>query len=200
LKEKEGFNNSIGFFLMIIFGLSIVISFIVLDDRLSGVFNRIKISPVKPVQYIIGTGIFGLVLCLAEVLIYCGFIRIAGYNIGFNLGLLVFMMVLFSLFTVCFAIAIALSLKTKGALTAANTGFSTIGCILGGAYFPLDLAPKSLQNLAKILPQYWFMDTFRTIQADKAANIAPNIIILILFTLLTFLIGAVLFSQNSKSN
>lgn len=200
LKEKEGFNNSIGFFLMIVFGLSIVISFIVLDDRLSGVFNRIKITPVKPVQYIIGTGIFGLVLCLTEVLIYCGFIRIAGYNIGFNLWLLVFMMVLFSLFTICFAIAIALSLKSKGALAAANTGFSTIGCILGGAYFPLDLAPKSLQNLAKILPQYWFMDTFRTIQSNPAGNISPNIIILVLFTLLTFLIGAVLFSQNYKSN
>jgi ABC-2 type transport system permease protein len=200
LKEKEGFNNSIGFFLMIIFGLSIVISFIVLEDRLSGVFSRIKITPVKPVQYIIGTGIFGLVLCLLEVLIYCGFIRIAGYNIGFNLWLLVFMMVLFSLFTICFAIAIALSLKSKSALAAASMGFSTIGCILGGAYFPLDLAPKSLQNLAKILPQYWFMDTFRTVQADPAANIAPNIMILILFTLLTFLIGAVLFSQNYKSN
>ncbi len=200
LRQKEGFSNSIGFFLMLVFGLSIVISFIVLDDRVLGVFRRVRISPVKPVQYILGTGIFGLGLCLIEVLIYCGYIGIADYHIGFNLGLLVFLMTLFSLFTTCFAIAIALALRTKGAITAVSIGFSTIGCILGGAYFPLDFAPKSLQNLAKILPQYWFMDILRTVQADNTANITPNIIILVLFTLLTFLIGAVLFSQNYKSN
>ncbi len=198
LKEKEGFNNSIGFYLMLVFGLSIILSFIVLEDRISGVFNRVKITPVKPVQYILGTGIFGIIICLLEIIIYCGYILMTGMDIGFSLGLLVLMMVLFSLFTVCFAIVIALALKTKTAVGAVSMAFSTIGCILGGAYFPLDLAPQSLQNLAKILPQYWFMDTFRMIQLDNTANVLPNIIILALFTLLTFLIGAVLFSQNYK--
>ena len=199
MKEKEGFSNSIGFYLMLVFGLSIIISFLVVEDHLSGVFQRVKISPVKPVQYILGTGIFGMLVCMIELVIYCGYIWIAGYDIGFPLGLLVFMMFLFSLFTVCFAIAIALWVKSKAAVGAASMGFSTIGCILGGAYFPLDLAPQSLQNLAKILPQYWFMETFRALQIDQNAKVWPNIIILALFTLLTFLIGAVMFSQNNKN-
>ena len=200
MKGKEGFINSIGFYLMLVFGLSIILSFIVVEDYLSGVFQRVKISPVRPVQYIIGTGIFGMIICLIELVIYCGYIWIADIDIGFSLGLLVFMMFLFSLFTVCFAIAVALWVKSKATVGAISMGFSTIGCILGGAYFSLDMAPQRLQSLARVLPQYWFMETFKALQKDQTANVWPNIIILSLFTLLTFLIGAVLFSQNHKNN
>jgi len=198
--EQGGFINSIGFFLMFIFYISVFVSFMVLDDRLNGVFNRIQITPVKPVQYIIGTGVFGLFLCIIEVGIYYGYIRIKDVNTGVPFWTLVLVMTMFSLFTVCFSLVMALAIKSKNAITSIIIGFSTIGCILGGAYFPISMAPKSLQNLARILPQFWFMDTFRKFQADSNADIYPNIAILFLFTVLTFLIGAVLFSQKSKNS
>lgn len=200
IAEKGGFINSIGFFLMIIFSISTFLSFMVLDDRLSGVFNRIQITPVKPVQYIIGSGIFGLFVCFLEIGIYCGYIVLNDIAIGVPLWTLVLFMSLFSLFTVCFSLLIALALKSKNAIMSVVIGFATIGCILGGAYFPISMAPKSLQNLARILPQFWFMDAFRKLQVDLTANIYPNIAILTLFTVLVFLIGAVLFSQNSKNS
>ena len=46
MKQSLGFINSIGFYLMIIFALSIVLGYMVLDDRLSGVFHRIQATPV----------------------------------------------------------------------------------------------------------------------------------------------------------
>ncbi len=195
-----GFINSIGFYLMFIFSICILLSYMALDDRLSGVFSRIQITPVMPIQYIIGSGIFGYVICLIQISIYCTYIYIADIKIGVPIWLLIFMMCLFSLFTVCFSLAIALAMKSKNSITSIIIGFSSVGCILGGAYFPIDMAPKSLQNLAKVLPQYWFMDTFRRIQTDITANISPNIIILILYMVLSLLIGAVLFSQNYKNN
>ncbi|MBH1940989.1 ABC transporter permease [Mobilitalea sibirica] len=200
MKDRGGFENSIGFYMMFIFGLGVFISFIVLDDRISGVFNRIKITPVKPVHYIIGSGLFGVFICLIEVVIYCGYILLKDIHIGFPVSLLFLMMSLYSLFTVCFCLVIALSLKSKNAAISVIIGFSTVANILGGAYFTLDLAPVSLQNLARILPQFWFMDTFRILLADPVANIYPNIIILSLFTILAFLLGAVLFSQNNRSS
>jgi hypothetical protein len=54
--------------------------------------------------------------------------------------------------------------------------------------------------MARVLPQYWFMDAFRRIQADPLANIYPNVIIISLFIILSFLIGAVLFSQQYKNS
>jgi ABC-2 type transport system permease protein len=197
--NETGFINSIGFYLMFIFSISILLSFMVLDDRLSGVYNRIQVTPVKPVQYIIGTGIFGLFLCFVQIGIYCGYIEVMNIETGVPMGVIVLLMLLFSIFTVCFSLAVAVVLKSKNAMSSMVIGFSTVGCILGGSYFPIDLAPKSLQNLARVLPQYWFMDAFRSLQSDITANIYPNLTILSLFSILSLLIGAVLFSQNYKN-
>jgi ABC-2 type transport system permease protein len=203
-KEKitgeGGFINSIGFFLMFIFSISVFVAFMVLEDRFSGVYSRIQVTPVKPIQYIFGTGIFGIVLCMIQIGLFSMYIDILDVETGIPIGIIILMMTLFSLFTICFSLSISLALKSKNAITSIIIGFSTIGCILGGAYFSLDMAPKSLQNLARILPQYWFMDAFRRIQADVHANIYPNIIIMSLFIILSFLVGAVLFSQNYKNS
>ncbi len=200
IKQREGFINSVGFYLMIVFGLGMFLAFMILEDRLNGVFKRIQITPVKPAQYILGSGLFGIFLCMIEVLIFCGFILVSGMKIGLPIWILGSNMLLFSLFTVLFSMALALGLRSKGALTAAIIGFCTVGAILGGAYFPLELAPKNLQNMARVLPQYWFMDTFRLLQADPRANYIPNFIILGLFTSLAFLLGAVLFTRNYKNS
>jgi len=200
IADQGGFLQSIGFFMMFIFAISLVLTYMIQDDRLSGVFQRIQVTPVKPIQYIIGSALFGIFVCFVMVSIYCGYIKIMDINTGMPFALVVTIMSLFSLFTVGFSLAIALFFQTKNAVTSIVIGFSTIGCILGGAYFPLEMSPPSLQNLARILPQFWFMDTCRSLQANANANVLPNLIVLSLFTVLTYLIGAVLFSQHYKNN
>jgi ABC-2 type transport system permease protein len=197
---ESGFINSVGFFLMFIFTISVILAFMVVEDKLKGVFNRIQITPVKSVQYIIGSGVFGMVLSIITVGLFVLFIFVMDIKTGIPLGTIFFMLLQFSLFTVCFSLLIAMATRSKNAVTAIIIGFSTIGCILGGAYFSLDMAPDSLQKMARVLPQYWFMDAFRRIQADPLANIYPNVIIITLFIILAFLIGAVLFSQQYKNS
>lgn len=200
LANRMGFINSIGFYLMFVFTASVVLSFIVVEDRIKGLYNRIQVTPVKPLHYIVGTGVFGLFLCLLQIGIYCGYIYFMKLDIGVPIHLLIGLMSLFSLFTISFSIAVAVILKSKNTMTSIIIGFSTVGCILGGAYFPIDMAPKTLQNLARVLPQYWFMDALRSLQMDIKANIFSNITILALYALLSLLIGAVLFAQNYKTN
>lgn len=197
-KQSEGFIYSIGFYLMIIFGLSLIIAFMLVDDRSSGVFHRIQATPVKPIEYIIGSGIFGLLLCGVQIGLYTLFVVIMKLHIGVPIWSLVLMMGLYALFTICFTLAISLAFPSKNAVSSILIGFSTFGCIIGGAYFPLDMAPESLQKFSKIVPQYWFMDALRNLQNDITANITPNIIVISLYSILFLLIGAVLFAQNYK--
>lgn len=197
-KSKEGFHNTVGFFLMIIFALGMVLSFMISNDRSNGIYNRITITPVKPAQYIAGNAIFGLILSLIMVVIYCGYISLADIYIGFPVYKLFLLMILFSLFVTCFIIDASLLIRSKNGLSAFIMGFCTVGAILGGAYFPIDMAPENLQNLARILPQFWFMDTVRKLMYDPSTNVSSNILVLVLFTVLSFLVGAVLFSQNYK--
>ena len=197
---KFGFISTIGFFLMIIFAISIVFDFIIVDDRLKGLYNRVQIAPVKPLHYILGTGLFGLILCFIMVFIFCGYVAYSDIKTGVPLSSLIIIMSLFSVFTICFSLAVAVVLLSKNAMTSIVIGFSTIGCILGGAYFPIDMAPKAMQNISRILPQFWFMDAFRSLQLDVHANINPHIIILSLFTLLFLLLGAVSYAGHYKSS
>lgn len=197
-KQREGFGVSIGFFLMIVFPLGMLLSFMIIEDRLNGIYSRITITPVKPIQYIAGNSLFGFMLLMLEVVLYCGFIAIKNIDIGFPVYKLFLLMLLLAFFVTCFILDISILVRSKNGVTTLVMGFSTVGAILGGAYFPLDLAPASLQNLARILPQFWFMDSIRKLMNDPVADITPNIIILVLFTVLAFLIGAVLFSQNYK--
>jgi len=197
-REKEGFRNTIGFYLMTAFALAMVVSYIIVDDRRTCIYDRIALTPVKSGQYIAGNSIFGLFLLLVETLIYCGYMAVMNINIGFPVYKLFLLLLMFSFFVTCFVIDVSLIVKSKNGLTAIIMSFNTIGTILGGAFFTLDLAPKNLQNLAKILPQYWITDALYKLMDDAGADIGSNVIILVLFTMLAFLIGAVLFSQNYK--
>ena len=197
-KQKEGFRNTIGFFLMIIFALGIILSFMIIDDRANGIYNRITISPVRPVQYILGNSMFGFILSFIMVTIYCSYIFFSEINIGFPIYKLFLLMNLLAFFVVCFIIGVSIIIRSKSGVSALIMGYSTIGAILGGAYFPIDLAPENLQNMARLSPQYWFMDSIYKLMDNPMADISSNVIILILFSVLAFLIGAVVFSQNYK--
>ncbi len=200
LRHKSGFIIAIGFFLMFVFIISYVIANLLDDDRISGVFRRIQLTPVKPAHYLVGSGIFGAVLCGLEIALFILYIQMNELKIGVSVWVVILLMSLFSVFTICLSMAVALATKSKEAILAAIIGFSTVGCILGGAYFPIDMAPKTLQNIARIMPQYWFMDALRRLQEDSHAVIYPNIIILCLFILLAFLTGAVAFAQDYKKS
>ena len=108
-------------------------------------------------------------------------------------------MMLLSFFIICFVVDASLLIMSKSGVLSLIMGYSTLGAILGGAYFPIDFAPESFQSMAKVLPQFWFMDTVRKLLDNPLADVTYNVVILCLFSILAFLIGAVLFSQNYKN-
>lgn len=197
-RQKEGFRNTIGFFLQIVFALGLIFSFMIIDDRKNGVYNRITVTPVKPVHYIAGNSIFGFILLMTEVLIYCAYIAIMDIDNGFPVYKLLCLMLLLSLFVTCFVVGASILIKSKSGMMVLIMAYSTIGSILGGGYFLIEMAPEKLQKLARILPQFWFMDALNKLMDNADANISSNIIIMALFTVLAFLLGAVMFSQNYK--
>lgn len=207
IEKEEGetsgrlsFINSIGFYLNFVFINCIFIIFFIFDDRVSKVFHRIQVAPIAPVKYLIGNGLFGFLVCLIEILIFCGYLYITKSPIGVPLGIVILVMSLLSVFSVCFSLAVALLVKSKNSIISIIITYSTIGSILGGAYFQIETAPKQLQVMARIFPQFWFMDTFRKLQSNFEGAIYLNIVVLSLFAILSLLLGAVIFQQNYKNS
>lgn len=198
-KVKQGFIYSLGFFIMLASSCGLFVAFIVFDDRKNGVFRRIQATPVKPVQYIIGTSVFGVIVGWMMVGIICGFLTIWNISTGIPMGIMLYMMMAFIVINVLVSLFIGLCFDNKGGVAMAIAIFSCMFSLLGGAYFPIDVAPSTLQNIAKLTPQYWLIQGFKDIQADPQADIRANMIVLALFILLFALMSGVRFVQRTAS-
>ncbi len=190
---------SIGFFSMLIFGIGLALAYSIIDDRLLGVYNRIQSSPIKPYQYLTGNIIFGILLCFLTIFTYSGMLMITGFKIGISFTVFNLLLVLYSILSIGFSIMAGMLLKSKNSIMALIIGTTTLGCILGGSWFPLDFSPKPLQTLAKITPQYWFMDALRKLSDNPDAKITLHILALVLFAMLFFLIALYSFTSRNKS-
>lgn len=202
-REKDGaqtgLSQAAGFFTMMLMILSLCIAFVVLEDRQSGVFSRIQIAPVKSGNYIIGTSLFAIASCLLIIMIFCSFLWLGHYPIGVPIVYLVVFMSLFAIFMIGLALAAALFLHTKNAVMSFIIIFGSVGPILGGAYFPVDMSPELIQRLSKITPHYWMMQGIKDLMEKPDTDIRVNIVILALFAILSFLITAVKFVQKQES-
>ena len=195
----DSFVPSMGFYVMFGFFFSISIAFMVFDDRSSGIFQRIQSTPVTSVQYITGSTLFGVINGLLIIGLFFAYLFLSKTEIGVPYGSSILLMALMMLFMVGFALMLALLLKSKSAVLTVIFAYSTIASLIGGAWFPIEFGPDSLQKLAKITPNYWFMDAFNKMQENSGASIVSNIVVLVLFIVLVYLVSAIRFTQNKNA-
>ena len=102
----------------------------------------------------------------------------------------------YALFIIAFSLVMGLYLPSKNSILAAIVGTSTITCLLGGAYFPLDTAPEFMQNAARFTPQFWFMDVVRNLQGGLEINWEFNLLIILMFAFLCFILSGIRFASS----
>jgi len=197
--QASGFIQGMGFFLFFGSTFGLFIAFMVFDDRATGVFQRIQATPVKSIQYIFGTTLFGIMNGLITVGIFFVYLKVTGFSIGMPLGTAILFMLLMTLVQVGFTMMTALFFRSKAAVMTVIIGYGSIACVLGGAYFPISMAPDILQKIARVTPHFWFMDAMRRLQENSSVSVVPNIIILVLFIVLMYLVSAFKFTQQKSS-
>ena len=197
--QASGFIQGMGFFLFFGSTFGLFIAFMVFDDRATGVFQRIQVTPVKSIQYIFGTTIFGIMNGLITLGIYFVYLKATGFSIGMPLGTALLFMLLMTLVQLGFTMMTALFFRSKTAVMTVLIGYGSIACVLGGAYFPISMAPDILQQIARATPHFWFMDALRRLEENSSVNVVPNIIILVLFIVLMYLVSAFKFTQQKSS-
>lgn len=196
VKCADAYNTSIGFMLMLISGIAVFISNQILVDRQCGTFNRMKCSSLKSSEYVIGIGIFGVICFTAANLIFNLFAYSQGGEMSVPLWIAVVITELFMLFSVGLAVLFALLVSEQRTLMTIGVGYSTIGSMLGGAWFPIEEDLGFVGGITKIFPQYWFMDLLRNFE-NAEFNAFPNICILALSAVLVYLVSAVIFTKKN---
>ena len=194
--SERGFELAQGFYLNMIYYIGLFIGLMIVTDRLGGVFNRIQSTPIKPMDYILGTSLYGLVIGGISTAIYITYLKINHIEVGLSLWLVAYLLLIFVVIVLGTSITLAFLVNTKIGAVFTIYGVGCITAILGGAYFETNMAPEFLERLAKIVPQYWFMDCIRGVQSGTSYNPLGAIVILGLFALLFMLLGIVLFNKQ----
>lgn len=193
------FIPAMGFYVMFGYIFAISIAFMVFDERSSGIFKRIQSTPVTSVQYIVGSTLFGVINGLLIIGLFFAYLLLTGTKIGLPYGNVILLMVLMMLYMVGFSLMLALLMKSKSAILTVIFAYSSVASMIGGAWFPIKFGPEFLQKIAKTTPNYWFMDAFNKMQENQGASIGSNIIVLVLFIVLVYLVSAIRFTQNKNA-
>lgn len=182
---------NIGFTLTFIMMSLIATIGVMLQERLDGTWQRLLATPIRRSEilsgyllayFILGWLQFGILVITSKWLfdIYW----------GNPLGLFI----LGSAFILC-SISLGLALgglvKTFQQQQAIASILVTATSMLAGVYWPLELEPQFMQNLARGLPQYWAMEGFNDLllRGLDWQALAPSLAMLSAFTLVFFLFG-----------
>lgn len=192
------FSFAIGFMIMINSGVTVFISFMIISDRNSGTYNRMRCSSLKPAEYVIGVNLFGIICCTAMNAAFTLIVYNLNEFIPVPMGLAFAASELFMLFSVGLSVLFALILKRQTDLVTVAIGYTTLGSMLGGAWFPITGGLGIVSSIAKLFPQYWFMDMIRNMPDDPNYNCVPNMCILALAAVLAYLVSAVIFTKKNS--
>lgn len=127
-------------------------------ERRSGVIRRLMIHPVTKLELVMGK-VYGLMLLGAvQILFFLVVGKFAlGVNLGANLPAVTLTLLVLGWVGSSFGVLVGSLLTSEDRVTALCVLASLLMGALGGCWWPLEIAPPTLQNVALCLPTGWAM-------------------------------------------
>ncbi|MDI6619793.1 MAG: ABC transporter permease [Clostridiales bacterium] len=195
VKDKSATNmttsRSLGLFLMFLMMGSGSTASLMLQEKREKTFNRICVAPLKPRIYIFSNFIVNAIITLSQVVLITIFLALfLKLPVDKSFLQLFLILVIFGLTSIGLSMLIIAFSDSTAQSSSLSTLIITPTCMLGGAFWPLELMPKALQRVSDIIPQKWAMDAISKIQeGTNFSGLLANICILAAFALAFLLIA-----------
>ena len=164
LKTRKFMVPSImGLLLMVI--TIILMSMAVVKEREIGTLEQLIVTPIKPIQLIIGKLIPFIIVGFIDVLLVLG-IMVAWFNIGIrgDFFFLLFASLLFVLSTLGLGLLISTISKTQQqAMMIAQFAVMMPMIYLSGFTFPIENMPQAIQYITYLIPLRYFITILRSV-------------------------------------
>lgn len=168
-------------------------------ERERGTLKRLLTTPTSRLTYFSAT-IFGQVLiAFAQVSLLMIFGALVLKAPWLNRPFPTFLLLLsFLLASAGLGALIGSFVKTESQASGMSPAIGMIFALLSGAWFPIELFPKVMQNAAKILPTYWGMQGLKDILISNKPieQILPTIAVLLGFAVVFLALSLVLFKTE----
>ena len=129
-------------------------------ERRNGVLKRISIHPISKMQLLYGK-LYGLMVL---GMLQSGFLLLFGQfvfhvNIGDNILGILLTLVIFSWVTASLGLLIGFLVKSEDKVVGISIMLAIPLSALGGCWWPMEIVPEYVRNLAHITPTAWAMDS-----------------------------------------
>ncbi|MDR1292067.1 MAG: ABC transporter permease [Clostridiales Family XIII bacterium] len=193
--DKEGYSFMLGFFMMFSFMMSIIISQMLHTDKLDGTFRRIRASSATSLEYVASVAGIGFVISLIiegpAMLIW----HVSGSYSIVPPGMTFLMLFAFATLVNAVSIFVGIAMPSFSGIIAVIIAVSTITSMLGGAWFPMDIAPPVFQAISKFTPQYWMYEIVGHYE-DGSGSVGVPMAIILLAALLFLILSGIMFSSK----
>ncbi|WHX42362.1 ABC transporter permease [Mesobacillus sp. AQ2] len=182
---------AIGFTIMfMMFGISGAASAI-LDERIGGTWQRLLTSPATKFQVMAGYLISYFLMGAIQLSVLMAVMNLTYGSSWGNLVYFAPFAALVIITIVGFGLMMAGIVKTRQQSGALSAVLIVSTCMLGGVYWPIEIVPEFMQQIAKAVPQSWMITGFREIVSGSLYTpaIVSSTLVLLTFSTIFFTIG-----------
>ena len=188
---------------IVVFGFSFITLFtamLVSKDRTSSLLIRLGISPMKPIEYILGYMLSIIPLILIQNVLF--FILAIALGLSFSINIIWAILISIVVAILFIAIGIILgSLFSEKASSGISSIVVQLVCFTSGMYFPRELLGDVFSRICEYLP---FESCVTIIKGVMNANLESitirKIIVFSIYTILALIISILIFKEKMISD
>jgi ABC-2 type transport system permease protein len=167
------------------------------EAQLAGTIEASLMSPASPTAFVVALGLWDQIVTTIQVVAYllCGTLFLALDLHGANLmGALAVLALAITAFGALGIVGAGLMLVVRKGVSLAPI-LTLMAELLSGVYFPVDVLPSGMRNLAMLLPSTHALNGMRLALLRDAgwAELLPSLVALVLFDLALVPIGLLVF-------
>lgn len=188
---------------IVVFGFSFITLFtamLVSKDRTSSLLIRLGISPMKPIEYILGYMLSIIPLILIQNVLF--FILAIALGLSFSINIIWAILISIVVAILFIAIGIILgSLFSEKASSGISSIVVQLVCFTSGMYFPRELLGDVFSRICEYLPFESCVTIIKgVINANLESITIRNIIVFSIYTILALIISILIFKEKMISD
>ena len=188
---------------IIVFSLSFItmfVSILVAKDRTTSLLIRLGVSPMKPVEFIMGYIISTIPIIIIESILIYVISIILGLEFSLYIIVSIFIVAIIAILFISLGILIG-SICTEKSASGVSSIIVQLVCFTSGMYFSKDMLGDGFRIICEYLPFESVVTLIRGISSNNVSIITPrNIIIVVMYTVITFILSTYLFNKNMLSD
>lgn len=202
-KTVEKAVTSLGYLALGMVFLMIFSTILILEDKVSGVFDRVAVSPLKASSYLAQHTFSYFIVAFIQIYTLLAIVpKVINISYGATPAERYQVLIVCCAFAlVCISIGVTISRFSKSILMA-GTITSLINLpmlMLGGCLWPREIMPESVQKIGNIMPTTWFLKAGEDVLYGRGVSAAANeILYMILFAVVLLVICFVVKTEKER--